>query len=187
MVQFAYSPSPQPSPSRGEGANIPSPWRRVMHINLSGGQRTIFPSPTPSPRGSGALFFPSPLEGEGGRRPGEGATDPRRGLARFTISCSRARPRSSGKTRAGPKRPGRGWGGLPAWEGGHPGRHAGWKPALLQEERDALHSSVICSNDTICITRPGGEGEGGGRRYAGRGQERCETEPLPENSLRSAR
>ena len=60
------------------------------------------------------------------------------GLERFTISCSRARPRSSGKTRAGTKRPGRGWGGLPAWEGGHPGRHAGWKPALLQEERDAL-------------------------------------------------
>ena len=45
-------------------------------------------------------------------------------------------------------------GGSPAWEGGHPGRHAGWKPALLKEERDALHSSVICSNDTICITRP---------------------------------
>ena len=111
----------------------------VMRINLSGGQRTI---------------FPSPLEGEGGRRPGEGATDPRRGLERFTISCSRARPRSSGKTLAGPKRPGRGWGGLPAWEGGHPGRHAGWKPALLQEERDALHSSVICSHDTICVTRP---------------------------------
>ena len=43
---------------------------------------------------------------------------------------------------------------LPAWEGGHPGRHAGWKPALLQEERDALHSSVICSHDTICATRP---------------------------------
>ena len=40
------------------------------------------------------------------------------------------------------------------WEGGHPGRHAGWKPALLQEERDALHSSVICSHDTICVTRP---------------------------------
>ena len=34
-------------------------------------------------------------------------------------------------------------GGLPAWEGGHPGRHAGWKPALLKEERDALHSIVI--------------------------------------------
>ena len=37
-------------------------------------------------------------------------------------------------------------GGLPAWEGGHPGRHAGWKPALLKEERDALHSIVICSS-----------------------------------------
>ena len=35
----------------------------------------------------------------------------------------------------------RGWEGSPAWEGG-------------QEERDALHSSVICSNDTICVTRP---------------------------------
>ena len=35
---------------------------------------------------------------------------------------------------------------LPSWEGGHPGRHAGWKPALLKEERDALHSIVICSN-----------------------------------------
>ena len=31
------------------------------------------------------------------------------------------------------------------WEGGHPGRHAGWKPALLKEERDALHNIVICS------------------------------------------
>ena len=31
----------------------------------------------------------------------------------------------------------------PPWEGGHPGRHAGWKPALLKEERDALHSSVL--------------------------------------------
>ena len=46
-------------------------------------------------------------------------------------------------------------GRLPVWEGGHPGRHAGWKPALLKEERAALHSSVICSNDTICITPPG--------------------------------
>ena len=41
-------------------------------------------------------------------------------LERFTISCSRASPRSSGKTRAGPKRPGRGWGaprlgGRPSW------------------------------------------------------------------------
>ena len=67
-------------------------------------------------------------------------------LERFTISCRRASPRSSGKTRAGTKRPGRGWGGLPTWEGGHPGRYAGWKPALLKEERDALHSIVICSS-----------------------------------------
>jgi len=38
-----------------------------------------------------------------------------------------------------------GIGGLPAWEGGHPGRHAGFQPTLLKEERDALHSSVICA------------------------------------------
>ena len=40
-------------------------------------------------------------------------------------------------------------GGLPAWEGGHPGRHAGWKPALLKEERDTLHSIVICSRSPL--------------------------------------
>ena len=43
-------------------------------------------------------------------------------------------------------------GGLPAWEGGHPGRHAGWKPALLKEERDALHCSAgidPCSDTSI--------------------------------------
>ena len=126
-----------------------------MHINLSASADYFSLTPPPLPEGEGLLSL-SP-GGRGGRRPGEGATDPRRGLERFTISCSRARPRSSGKTRAGTKRPGRGWGGLPAWEGGHPGRHAGWKPALLQEERDALHSSVICSHDTICATRPGGD------------------------------
>ncbi len=48
-------------------------------------------------------------------------------LESFTISCSRASPRSSGKTMAGTKRPGR-------------------EPALLKEERDALHSIVICSS-----------------------------------------
>ena len=68
-----------------------------------------------------------------------------RHLAHFTIRWSRASPRSSGRTLACPKRPRRGGGGLPAWEGGHPGRHAGWKPALLKEESDVLHSSVICS------------------------------------------
>ena len=35
---------------------------------------------------------------------------------------------------------------FPAWEGGQDGRHAGWKPALLKEARDALRSIVICSN-----------------------------------------
>ena len=45
-------------------------------------------------------------------------------------------------------------GGLPAWEGGHPGRHAGWKPALLKEERDALHSIVICSRVPRAIKPP---------------------------------
>ena len=62
-------------------------------------------------------------------------------LERFTLSCSRASPRSSGKTGAGTKRPGRGWGGLPAWEGGHPGRHAGWKPAFLKEERETRYTA----------------------------------------------
>ena len=47
-------------------------------------------------------------------------------------------------------------GGLPAWEGGHPGRHAGWKPALLKEERDALHSIVICSSRRV-LQKSGGE------------------------------
>ena len=47
-------------------------------------------------------------------------------------------------------------GGLPAWEGGHPGRHAGWKPALLKEERDARHGSLICSranDDAVRLQR----------------------------------
>ena len=66
-------------------------------------------------------------------------------LERFTIGCSRAGPRSAGKTMAGTKRPGRRW-GAPRLEGGHPGRHAGWKPALLKEERDALRGIGICAS-----------------------------------------
>ena len=34
---------------------------------------------------------------------------------------------------------------LPSWEGGHLGRHAGWKPALLKEERAARHS-ILCQD-----------------------------------------
>ena len=49
-----------------------------------------------------------------------------RRLERFTISCSRASPRSSGKTRAGTKRPGRGCGGSP------PGRAAILAPCGLE-------------------------------------------------------
>ena len=46
-----------------------------------------------------------------------------------------------GKDTGLPHAAGEGMGGLPAWEGGH----AGFQPALLKEERDALHSSVICA------------------------------------------
>ena len=35
---------------------------------------------------------------------------------------------------------------LPAWEGGQDGRHAGFQPALLKEERDAPYNIVIYSS-----------------------------------------
>ncbi len=38
-----------------------------------------------------------------------------------------------------------------AWEGGHPGRHAGFQPALLKKERAALHSIVICSSASTTV------------------------------------
>ncbi len=66
-----------------------------------------------------------------------------RHLAHFTRGCSRASPLSSGRPLDCSKRPRRGGGGLPSWEGSHPGRYAGWKPALLKEKRAVLHSSVV--------------------------------------------
>ena len=58
-------------------------------------------------------------------------------------------------------------GGAPAWEGGHPGRHAGWKPALLKEERDARPGRRASARPGVVgaggrgLARPAGHGRPG--------------------------
>ena len=79
-------------------------------------------------------------------------------LERFTISCSRAGPRSSGKTRAGTKRPGRGWGGSPPGRAPRLGGRPSWPPCGLEartpqggERRATQHRDWRESKLRFCV------------------------------------